>query len=115
MLYLGNGEQRRASTIGRVVTSLVDQSEPSPAPASHLLSILQVATAPDGSLWTWGPADAADRITGPALHFALLVTRRRHRDDLALEVVGPHAQEWVGIAQAFAGPPGSGRAPGSAP
>jgi uncharacterized protein (TIGR03084 family) len=72
-------------------------------------------TAPDGALWTLGPVDAADRVSGPALHFALLVTRRRHRDDLALEAVGPHAQEWIGIAQAFAGPPGSGRTPGSAP
>ena len=68
--------------------------------------------APDGSLWTWGPEDARDRITGTALDFALLVTRRRHRDDLALQVRGPAAQEWAEIGQAFAGEPGAGRAPG---
>jgi uncharacterized protein (TIGR03084 family) len=68
-------------------------------------------TAPDGSTWAWGPADAADRITGPALDFALLITQRRHRDDLALEVVGDAAQEWAEIGQAFAGEPGGGRAP----
>jgi uncharacterized protein (TIGR03084 family) len=68
-------------------------------------------TAPSGTIWTWGPADAADRITGPALDFCLLVTQRRHRDDLALAVEGPAADEWVAIAQAFAGPPGPGREP----
>src|SRR4051794_36119281 len=59
----------------------------------------------------WGPADAADRITGPALDFALLVTQRRHLDDLALTVEGSTAQQWAGIAQAYAGPAGTGRAP----
>jgi uncharacterized protein (TIGR03084 family) len=68
--------------------------------------------APDGTLWTWGPAGAEDRITGTALDFALLITQRRHRDDLALQVTGPVAQEWVEIGQAFAGNPGTGRKPG---
>ena len=67
-------------------------------------------TAPDGTLWTWGPPGAGDRVTGTALDFCLLVTQRRHRDDLDLAVTGPSAQEWMAIAQAFAGPPGSGRA-----
>ncbi|GAA2547225.1 TIGR03084 family metal-binding protein [Pseudonocardia hydrocarbonoxydans] len=69
--------------------------------------------APDGGTWTWGPDDAADRVTGPALDFCLLVTQRRHRDDLALEASGPVATEWLSIAQAFAGAPGPGRPPGS--
>ncbi|TQF02146.1 TIGR03084 family protein [Kitasatospora acidiphila] len=68
-------------------------------------------TGPAGELWTWGPEDAADRITGPALDFCLLVTQRRHRDDLALEATGVVATAWLPIAQAFAGPPGEGRAP----
>jgi len=66
-------------------------------------------TGPDGTLWTWGPPDAGDRVTGTALDFCLLVTQRRHRDDLDLAVTGPGAQEWMAIAQAFAGPPGQGR------
>ncbi len=69
-------------------------------------------TAPDGSLWTWGPEDAAQRVTGPAVDFCYLVTQRRHRDDLALTAVGADAQHWLTIAQAFAGAPGSGRSPG---
>ena len=36
-------------------------------------------TAPDGSMWTWGPEDAAQRVTGSAEHFCMLVTQRRPR------------------------------------
>jgi uncharacterized protein (TIGR03084 family) len=68
-------------------------------------------TAPDGALWIWGPAEAEDRVTGPALDFCLLVTQRRHQDDLALTIRGPAATEWMAIAQAFAGAPGPGRPP----
>ena len=71
-------------------------------------------TAPDGTLWTWGPPGTQDRVTGSALDFCLLVTQRRHRDDLALTIDGEAAQHWMGIAQAFAGPPGPGRAPRNA-
>lgn len=69
-------------------------------------------TGPNGQLWTWGPAEAAQRITGPALDFCLLVTQRRHRDDLAIEAVGEDAARWLTIAQAFAGVPGQGRKAG---
>jgi len=68
-------------------------------------------TGPDGTLWIWGPPDAQDRVTGTVLDFCLLVTQRRHRDDLDLIVDGQAAQEWLAIAQAFAGPPGPGRPP----
>lgn len=68
--------------------------------------------APDGQRWTWGPTDARDRVAGDALDFCLVVTQRRHRDDTHLEVRGPTAAQWIGIAQAFAGPAGPGRAPG---
>ncbi|MER5831466.1 TIGR03084 family metal-binding protein [Streptomyces sp. NPDC002130] len=67
--------------------------------------------APSGDLWAYGPEDAAQRVTGPALDFCLLVTQRAHRSDLALRADGPDADHWLGIAQAFAGPPGGGRPP----
>lgn len=70
--------------------------------------------APDGEVWTWGPSDAEQQVTGPALDFCLLVTQRRHRDDLVVEARGTDAEEWLAIAQAFAGPPGEGRPPRSA-
>ncbi|HEY2042364.1 MAG TPA: TIGR03084 family metal-binding protein [Jatrophihabitans sp.] len=66
-------------------------------------------TAPDGTTWDWGPPDAAQRVTGPAADFCLLITQRRHRDDLSITFVGPDADSWLDLAQAFAGPPGSGR------
>jgi uncharacterized protein (TIGR03084 family) len=69
-------------------------------------------TGPGGERWTWGPDDQVDVITGPALDFCLLVTQRRHPDDLDLTVVGERAVEWVSIAQAFAGLPGDGRKAG---
>ena len=47
----------------------------------------------------------------PALDFCLLVTQRRHRADLALVATGPVADEWLDIAQAFAGPPGRAASP----
>jgi uncharacterized protein (TIGR03084 family) len=69
-------------------------------------------TGPDGENWTWGPESATDRITGPALDFCLLVTQRRHADDLDVTATGEHATAWLPIAQAFAGLPGAGRKPG---
>ncbi len=71
-----------------------------------------VLDAPDGTSWTWGPGDAPDRVSGPAIDFCLVVTQRRHRDDTALVVEGDAAEEWIAIAQAFAGAPGPGRAAG---
>ncbi|MGY5101192.1 TIGR03084 family metal-binding protein [Streptomyces sp. 900105245] len=68
-------------------------------------------TAPDGGTWAYGPEDAPQRVTGPALDFCLLVTQRAHRGDLALSAEGPGADRWLDIAQAFAGPPGTGRPP----
>jgi uncharacterized protein (TIGR03084 family) len=68
-------------------------------------------TGPAGEVWSWGPDGAADRVSGPALDLALLVTQRRHRADTRLQVEGPVAEKWLSIAQAFAGPAGTGRAP----
>ena len=61
------------------------------------------------TLWTWGPEDAAQPVTGSAYDFCLLVTQRVHRDDTDLVAVGEDAEQWLEIAQAFAGPPGPGR------
>lgn len=68
-------------------------------------------TAPSGETWAWGPEAAVDRVSGAARDFCLLVTQRRHRQDLALAVTGPAAEGWLDIAQAFAGGVGTGRRP----
>ena len=65
--------------------------------------------APDGSIWSWGPADAPQRVTGPAEDFCFLVTQRRPLRELNIAADGDDARRWLPIAQAFAGPPGGGR------
>ena len=65
--------------------------------------------APSGEVWSYGPEDAAQTLTGSAYDFCLLVTQRAHRDDLDLVGTGPDVDRWLGIAQAFAGPSGKGR------
>jgi uncharacterized protein (TIGR03084 family) len=69
-------------------------------------------TAPSGALWAFGPEKATEKVSGPAADFALLVSRRRHRDDLALKAEGEEAERWLDIAQAYRGPAGEGRRPG---
>jgi uncharacterized protein (TIGR03084 family) len=66
--------------------------------------------APDGDVWSWGPEDAEQTVTGSAGDFCRLVTQRLHRCDTDLVASGPDADRWLDIAQAFAGPPGEGRA-----
>jgi uncharacterized protein (TIGR03084 family) len=77
-------------------------------------------TAPDGDEWRWDAGDdgagvAGDQlasVSGTALDFCLVVTQRRNVADTGLVVVGDLAQDWISVAQAFAGPPGPGRPPG---
>ena len=77
-----------------------------PAPAEPFRVELK---APDGVSWTWGPADAAQRVTGTAEDFCFLVTQRRAQRDVDVSADGDDARRWLQIAQAFAGPPGQGR------
>jgi uncharacterized protein (TIGR03084 family) len=77
-----------------------------PAPAEPFLVELR---APDGTAWSWGPCDAAQRVAGSAEDFCMLVTQRRPHAELDVTAVGPDAERWLTIAQAFAGPPGPGR------
>ena len=81
-----------------------------PRPAGAGRPVRLELTAPDGAQWTFGPADAANRVTGPALDFCLLVTQRAPpRRPRRCVAAGPVADEWLDVAQAFAGPPGAGR------
>ncbi|MCV7199031.1 TIGR03084 family metal-binding protein [Mycobacterium angelicum] len=65
--------------------------------------------SPRGDIWSWGPPDAAQRVSGSAEAFCYLVTQRRALGALDLTAVGEDAQQWLSVAQAFAGPPGAGR------
>ena len=77
-----------------------------PAPTEEIRVDL---VSPSGDQWSWGPEDAAQTVTGSAWDFCLLVTQRMLRDDTDLVASGTDAEQWLAIAQAFAGPAGEGR------
>jgi uncharacterized protein (TIGR03084 family) len=72
-------------------------------------------TSPSGATWAYGEPAADDRIVGSARDFCRVVTQRRHVADTDLRITGRAAEEWMRLAQAFAGPPGEGRRPGQFP
>ena len=74
--------------------------------------VLVELTAPSGAIWTHGERESASVIRGSARDFCRVVTQRRHVADTDLHVAGAAAEEWMRLAQAFAGPPGAGRQPG---
>lgn len=94
--------------LGVVTRRFAYQLNGLPAPADDVRVEL---VAQDGSLLTWGPADATGRISGSATDFALVVTQRRHPADTDLRASAGAAAHWLTIAQAYAGKPGGGRAP----
>ena len=63
-----------------------------------------------GRTWVWND-DCDSCVTGPLRDFCLVVTQRRHPNDTRLVIEGGLARRWMQVAQAFAGPPGSGRPP----
>lgn len=69
------------------------------------LSIRVELISPEGELWTWGDELSAQRVTGNAVDFCLVVTQRRALSQSQLSVVGESATTWMGVAQAFAGGP----------
>lgn len=70
-------------------------------------------TAPSGVIWEYGDPSHAERIEGLAEEFCQVVTQSRNIADTGLQVIGPNANEWMDIAQCFAGaaetppPPGT--------
>ena len=69
-------------------------------------------TSPSNDQWAWGPEDAENVVSGSAQDFCLVVTQRRNPADTGLKIQGDIAGQWIKIAQAFAGPPADGPAPG---
>ena len=65
-----------------------------------------------GAVWTWGPADAADRVSGPALDFALLSPSAGTATTWRCRSTGRSRGSGSRSAQAFAGAPGTGRRAG---
>ncbi len=70
-------------------------------------------TAPSGETWAFGDEDAASSIKGSATEFCQVVTQTRNVADTGLTVEGDVAENWMRIAQCFAGPPTPPPAPGT--
>ena len=62
-------------------------------------------TGPSGSVWAWGPDDAANRVIATAYEFCKVLTRRQPLADSAVQAQGPLAIEWMEIAQPWIEPP----------
>lgn len=69
--------------------------------------------APSGAIWEWHADSTTDSVTGSATEFCQVVTQTRALGDTALRVTGSVAQQWMAIAQCFAGPPVDPPPPGS--
>ena len=81
-----------------------------PVPES---SIYIALNSPTGEIWEWGSSDATDHVLGNAEDFCLVVTQRRNIADMkSIQTKGKIANQWMKIAQAFAGPPETTPQPG---
>ena len=69
-------------------------------------------TAPSGGIWEWNEPNEQNRIEGSAVEFCHVVTQGRNIADVNLRVVGNTAQQWMAIAQCFAGGPEDPPEPG---
>ena len=70
-------------------------------------------TSPSGVTWEWHDPTSVERVEGSAVEFCRVVTQTRNVADTSLQVTGPVAQEWMSLAQCFAGPPQRPPAPGT--
>ncbi len=61
--------------------------------------------SPSGQKWVWNEANAdVGSIEGSAVEFCQVVTQTRNIGDTQLNCTGQTAQQWMNIAQCFAGP-----------
>jgi uncharacterized protein (TIGR03084 family) len=56
---------------------------------------------PSGAAWTYGPDEAADRITGSAGDYCRVFVHRRSRADTSLEIEGDAAEAAIAVARAY--------------
>jgi uncharacterized protein (TIGR03084 family) len=69
--------------------------------------------APSGEIWEWNEPSEQEFVRGDAADFCHVVTQGRDVADTALEVGGPVANQWMSIAQCFAGGPVDPPQPGA--
>jgi uncharacterized protein (TIGR03084 family) len=68
-------------------------------------------TAPSGAIWKYAELSDSGVISGSAAEFCQVVTQCRNIADTSLDVSGEVAQQWMAVAQCFAGPPQDPPAP----
>jgi uncharacterized protein (TIGR03084 family) len=56
---------------------------------------------PSGARWTYGPEDAADRITGSAGEYCRVFVQRRRAGDTSLVATGDAARSAIAVARAY--------------
>lgn len=69
-------------------------------------------TAPSGAVWEWNVPSRENFVEGSAEEFCQVVTQTRAFGDTGLTAAGEPAQQWMALAQCFAGPPETPPAPG---
>ena len=60
-------------------------------------------TAPNGAIWEWNDPQADNKLEGSATEFSQVVTQCRNIGDTSLKMTGDAANQWMDIAQCFAG------------
>ncbi len=92
--------------------TFVNRGLPVPDPAPYVQ-----LTAPSGANWDWNQPsqDSAvhGAVHGTAVDFAKVVAQVRNVAETDLVVTGQGAQDWMAMAQCFAGPPVDPPAPGT--
>ena len=79
---------------------------PNEAPYLELIS-------PSGQTWKFNNYSDTNQISGLAEEFCQVVTQVRNIKDVKLNLRGNDAEEWMSIAQCFAGPAEKPPAPGT--
>jgi len=62
-------------------------------------------TSPSGEIWRWNDPQSPSKISGSALGFCQVVTQTRNVADTDLISNGECAEQWLAVAQCFAGKP----------
>ncbi|MBL4584551.1 MAG: TIGR03084 family protein [Pseudomonadales bacterium] len=88
--------------------TFVNRKETAPEPKPYVK-----LTAPSGEVWDWNEPQADNMVEGDAVEFCQVVTQVRNIADVNLTVTGGPANQWMDIAQCFAGPPNDPPVPGS--
>lgn len=87
--------------------TFVNRKETLPKPVLYVR-----LTAPSGAIWEWNEPQADNCVEGSACKFCQGVTQVRSIKDTGLRTRGPNAEQWMAIAQCFAGAPAGPPAPG---